>query len=170
MTVYKDKTLTGISESLDHLLEVCQEYAHSRQAPSKLRTDKYGDIIFDQDMGLPCDVFTNSEEIKNNAFVNGFWVQEWGIHGLAKWQIHFGWTRNYLKPPNNSAMHCKTVITSDLAAKLWGIEVHQIKTAIEKGKFSKQFAEGLLWMSAGAWLITEQAMKEVFGDPKAKNT
>lgn len=53
------------------------------------------------------------------------------------------------------------------SAEKWGIQRNTVIAALNRGRFDDQIARGLVRRSGNTWLITEQAMREVFGEPKS---
>ena len=58
------------------------------------------------------------------------------------------------------------VLTAKEAEKKWGLNVGTITQSCIRGKLKSYIREGHVRKSAGTWLVTEEIMKEVYGDPK----
>lgn len=56
------------------------------------------------------------------------------------------------------------VMTTSEAEKRRQLPIGSIRVAIKRGRFQNQIQQGLVRRSGNVWLITEKAMKEVFGD------
>lgn len=66
-------------------------------------------------------------------------------------------------------MNLDEVYTITEASEIWGISDSNIRNAITKfGRFEAQKADGTIKQSGSTWLISRQAMEEVFGDKKSK--
>lgn len=58
----------------------------------------------------------------------------------------------------------KEVLTASEADELLGLVNGRIRTAISEGRFKDQYKRGLLRKSANTWLISKQALKEVYAN------
>lgn len=56
------------------------------------------------------------------------------------------------------------VMTTSEAEQKRQLPTGSIRVAIQRGKFQDQIKHGLVRQSGKVWLITEQAMREVFGE------
>lgn len=58
------------------------------------------------------------------------------------------------------------VMTPPEASQRWGLKRDTVRAALTRGRFDEQIARGLVRKAEKTWLITEQAMREVYGEPK----
>lgn len=64
-------------------------------------------------------------------------------------------------------MELKKVLTTSEADETWGLPAGSARQSCIRGKLADYIELGLVRKSGGVWLIAEQAMREVFGDPAA---
>ncbi|MGK5511931.1 helix-turn-helix domain-containing protein [Brevibacillus formosus] len=55
------------------------------------------------------------------------------------------------------------ILTTSEAEKNYNLPIGSIRVAIQRGRFRSQIERGLVRQSGKVWLITETALKEVFG-------
>lgn len=66
-------------------------------------------------------------------------------------------------------MNLDEVYTIKEASVIWGISDSNIRNAITKfARFESQIADGTVKQSGSTWLVSRQAMEEVFGDKQSK--
>jgi len=58
------------------------------------------------------------------------------------------------------------VYTAQEAEQLWGLYDGAVRQSCIRGKMKKYIEKGLVRKSGRIWLVTAQAMREVFGEPK----
>ncbi|MCP8970553.1 helix-turn-helix domain-containing protein [Ectobacillus ponti] len=64
-------------------------------------------------------------------------------------------------------MNLDEVYSLQEAGKLWGVSDSNLRNALGKfRRFEKQISEGTAKKSGGTWIVTKQAMEEVFGPMK----
>lgn len=63
-------------------------------------------------------------------------------------------------------MNIHHIMTPPEASERWGLGESTIRVDIRRGRFASQIERGLVRKSVGTWLIHEQAMYEVYGEPK----
>lgn len=60
--------------------------------------------------------------------------------------------------------------TASASAKIWGIPYSTLKDDLTRyKKFQSQIARGLAKKEDRVWLISEEAMKEVYGEKRSDN-
>lgn len=60
------------------------------------------------------------------------------------------------------------MITASEANEKWGLPDGEVRQSINRGKLKKYLGTGLVRQSGKVWLVSEQAMREVYGEPKTK--
>jgi hypothetical protein len=60
------------------------------------------------------------------------------------------------------------IFTTHTASTLWGVKENTIRVSIVRGRFSSSFEKGWIKKCGNTWIIHEDAMFEVFGQPKNK--
>lgn len=64
-------------------------------------------------------------------------------------------------------MDLNEVYTLSEAAKAWGISSTNLRNSLNRfGRFDRQIEKGTVKKSCGTWIVTSQAMREVFGPKK----
>lgn len=58
------------------------------------------------------------------------------------------------------------IMTTSEAAERWGVKRNTLNVAFKDGRFDDQIKRGLVRESGSTRLISEQAMREVYGEPK----
>lgn len=61
-----------------------------------------------------------------------------------------------------------SMITASEANEKWGLPDGEVRQSINRGKLKKYLGTGLVRQSGKVWLVSEQAMREVYGEPKTK--
>lgn len=59
-------------------------------------------------------------------------------------------------------------MTAREAEQRWGFADSTVRQSCARGKLKKYVEKGLARKSAGTWIISEKAMREVYGEPKEK--
>lgn len=59
-------------------------------------------------------------------------------------------------------------MTASEAEEKWGLGEGTVRASCTRGKLKDLIGKGLVRQSGKVWLVTEQAMREVFGEPKKK--
>lgn len=55
------------------------------------------------------------------------------------------------------------VLTPGEAEERWGLKEGTVRAALNRGRFDEQIREGAVRKSKKVWLLTDQAMREVYG-------
>lgn len=61
------------------------------------------------------------------------------------------------------------MITASEANEKWGLPDGEVRQSINRGKLKKYIGTGFVRQSGKVWLVSEQAMKEVYGEQKEEN-
>lgn len=61
------------------------------------------------------------------------------------------------------------VMTAPEAAERWGVNYDTLRAALTQGKFNREIQEGLVRKHRGTWLIADEAMMRVYGEPTRLN-
>lgn len=71
---------------------------------------------------------------------------------------------------NLCASHLKgSIMTASEANKKWGLPDGEVRQSLNRGKLKKYIGTGLVRQSEKVWLVTELAMKEVYGEPNTSD-
>lgn len=62
-----------------------------------------------------------------------------------------------------------SMITASEANEKWGLPDGEVRQSINRGKLKKYLGTGLVRQSGKVWLVSEQAMREVYGEQKEEN-
>lgn len=57
------------------------------------------------------------------------------------------------------------IMTTTEAAEKWGLKENTVRAALTRGRFDNQIMRGIVRKSGKIWLVTEQAMREIYGEP-----
>lgn len=61
-----------------------------------------------------------------------------------------------------------SMITASEANEKWGLPDGEVRQSINRGKLKKYAGTGLVRQSGKVWLVSEQVMSEVYGEPRTK--
>lgn len=61
-----------------------------------------------------------------------------------------------------------SMITASEANEKWGLPDGEVRQSINRGKLKKYAGTEFVRQSGKVWLVSEQAMREVYGEPKTK--
>lgn len=61
-----------------------------------------------------------------------------------------------------------SVVTASEANEKWGLPDGEVRQSINRGKLKKYIGTEFVRQSGKVWLVSEQAMREVYGEPKTK--
>jgi Helix-turn-helix domain len=57
-------------------------------------------------------------------------------------------------------------MTAKEAEEKWGLKSGTVRSSCIRGPLTKQVEKGLARKSGGTWLVTDLAMRKVYGEPK----